>query len=715
MSRIGENAAVASARDDSKSNDAPISFAVGPDAEVTVSTTAPQGSTPTAPQGSTPSAATPSDARASTPAQNDNAATPARGATKLGYLPGLDGLRAISVLAVLAFHFRPDHSLFTGGFLGVEIFFVISGYLITALLLEERRKTHRTALRKFWLRRIRRLFAALYSALLAIGLFVAVFYNEELGRLRDGLISGAVYFSNWQQISGGVRYGDSDLRAPLGHLWSLAVEEQFYLVWPLLFVAGGILLKQRFKWAIGAGALLSWIWMAYLIANRPSFRGNLLRVQIDQVNDAFNRIYLATDTRAAGLLLGAFLAFFWVPRRLQGSTGKNAAQLLDGAAVLAAIILAILMFTAELHSVWLYWWGFALVDICTVVLIAATVHPVSHVGRLLGVKPLQYIGVRSYGIYLWGVAIFEFTRPNGADLNHSGTTTFLIRLLLVAAITELSYRCIEQPVRNGALARLWRQLQSAQPPHRDRLVLRWQVVGATLLLTTVSLSIAAYAAKVPKDAAAPLCSGDDIITNPKCKNQPTYFTLPVTTVDPTHPTKPGSSVVTNPPALNNSGIEVSGIGDSVMQGAITTLTKRLSGFGPTEINADKSRHEDVCLEIMRSLRDANRLGRVVLMACANNGNVSAKFVDKTMAVAGPLRKVVFITAKVPRSWEAPNNQIIRDSMKRFKNARMFDWNFFAVTLPESYFAPGDHYHLNGPGVPYYADRIYEFIKGQNWF
>ncbi len=644
-----------------------------------------------------------------------------RGAGQLGYVPGLDGLRAISVLVVLAFHFRPDHSLLTGGFLGVEIFFVISGYLITALMLEERRTRGRVNLAKFWMRRIRRLFAALYATLLTVGLVVAVFYNDELGKLRSSLFAGAFYVTNWQQILGHVQYGDDSLRTPLGHLWSLAVEEQFYLFWPLVFSLGMFLFARRWKWVILVGTLTSWLWMAHLIAQRPRFHGAvLLQSQKNQIGDVFNRVYLATDTRAAGLLLGAFVAFVWVPRKLRGQTGKNAARVLDGAAIGAALLLVVLVLTAELHSVWLYPWGFILVDLCSVVLIAATVHPVSHVGRLLGVKPLRAIGVRSYGIYLWGIAIFEFTRPGvGFDLDWSGSQMFALRLVLIVVVAEVSYRWIELPVRRGVLGRMWHVTRRAEGKTRERLVVRWQVVGVTLALVTGSLSIAAFAAKAPVEAKAAHCSGDDILLHPElCPIHPasTSPSIAVTTMPlPTKSTRPGTTSRTNPPKVESNGYSFTAVGDSVMLGAQNTLTDRLTrAVGPTMVNADVGRQGQVCLQVLQSLRDVQKiLAPVVIVHCGNNGFLPKHFVDQVMAIVGPRRHVVFVTLKVPRQWEGANNAEIGAGAKRYRNTRLLDWHVLAAPLPPNYFAK-DTFHLTGPGVAFYVDAIYNFLRNQRW-
>src|SRR4051812_47755002 len=230
-----------------------------------------------------------------------------RADTKLRYLPGLDGLRAISVLAVLAYHYRPDHSLLRGGFLGVEVFFVISGYLITALLLAERRRQGRVSLRNFWLRRARRLAPALFVLILCTGVFVGLFHNDELHAMRGDLVFG-FWGENWWTIIHHALYGEAGLRQPLQHLWSLAVEEQFYLVWPLAFIGGMFMLgRKRMTWAVGILAAVSWL--AAIV---------WLQTSTQSAADLNNTLYMSTATRAYGLLLGALAAFLAGPERFRG-------------------------------------------------------------------------------------------------------------------------------------------------------------------------------------------------------------------------------------------------------------------------------------------------------------------------------------------------------------------------------------------------------------
>ena len=396
-------------------------------------------------------------------------ATPGTPDVRLPYSPGLDGLRAFAVIAVLLYH--ADLAWIPGGFLGVEVFFVISGYLITALLLAEWRQRGRIDLKTFWLRRARRLLPALYVLLVATLTFAVVFLPGEIAGLRGDVLAALGYVTNWYLIFGQESYFEAVGRPSLlQHLWSLAVEEQFYLIWPPILALGLCigatrLRRRRVLTVVIFGAVASAMAMAllYVPGVDPS------------------RIYYGTDTRATGLLCGAALAFLWSPgdkyrpsearhhrlglpgrSRFRRRWGWTAPLLLDivGFAALGALV----WFCVNLGEFqpFLYSGGFALVGIATTATIMAVVHPHSVIGsRILGSAPLRWVGVRSYGIYLWHWPVFMVTRPD-LDVPIDGLPLLALRLSATVVLADLSYRYIETPIRRGALGRAWRTLREAQ-------------------------------------------------------------------------------------------------------------------------------------------------------------------------------------------------------------------------------------------------------------
>ncbi|MEI9951261.1 MAG: acyltransferase [Pseudomonadota bacterium] len=351
------------------------------------------------------------------------------------YLPALDGLRALSVSAVLAFHAGVPH--FGGGFLGVEVFFVVSGYLITSLLLEEQRTSGRIPLARFWLRRARRLLPALFALLLATLVLSLTVAPDSLAGTRTDSLAALLYVSNWWQVIHHHSYFmDVDRPPLLLHLWSLAIEEQFYVLWPLALALFG---RRPERWvlrvALLAGAA-SASWMAWLYD--PS---------VDPT-----RVYVGSDTRLSGLLLGAALAVIVPPfaaSELLSARARVVRQVL-GAVGLGA--LAWLIFRSSSHDPFLYRGGLVLVDLASAALMVGLLAP-NALSRLFSAGPCAWLGRRSYGLYLWHWPIFALTRPE-FDLALSGAPLLGLRLALTFAVTELCYRLLELPIRAGALGRL---------------------------------------------------------------------------------------------------------------------------------------------------------------------------------------------------------------------------------------------------------------------
>ena len=373
----------------------------------------------------------------------------------MGYQPGLDGLRAISVIAVICYH--AGFGWMHGGFFGVEVFFVVSGFLITSLLIEERERTGRIALRQFWARRARRLLPALGAVLVTVATWTAVFgSDEQLSQMRRDLPWSMFYVANWGQVLGDVPYfaaGDPPL---LRHLWSLAVEEQWYLIWPFAFV---LLTRRRLTptqcagWLVGlAVAIMTFTFWLHSggpsLIGGPAFGGS----------DRTNFMYLSTFTRSPGLLLGAAAAFVWRPWRTPIAAQHVPGRQLDVACGVAIGMLVCIFGVATITDGYVYQWLLPLVSVLSLVAVLTVVHPAAHGARaVFSTTPLVEIGRRSYGLYLWHWPIFVFV---GATEGSVGR--FVLGLVVTAAASELCYQFIETPIREGALGFWW----SRQEPSR---------------------------------------------------------------------------------------------------------------------------------------------------------------------------------------------------------------------------------------------------------
>ena len=348
------------------------------------------------------------------------------------YIPALDGLRAIAVMTVIAYHFHLGFA--KGGFLGVDVFFVLSGYLITSMILPEKGETLQLNFAAFWTGRLRRLLPAAFVMITATFVWVMFFDRELMGTLRGDAVSSLFYVSNWWYIFNDLSYFDQfGSPSPFKNLWSLAIEEQFYIIWPILLAAGLFVFKKRLK-------------LAAVIAGLAVCSAVLMAVLFQDGTDP-SRVYYGTDTRAFELLTGCVLALVWPMKRLSSGRvpigHKVSLNVISFAAF--GILLACFHFVTE-YQPFLYRGGMFLICLNAAVLIGAVSHPVSYLGKILSFKPLRWIGTRSYGIYLWHYPVIVL----GTPVHEIGNPVYWrvgLQLLLILVIAELSYRLIEVPVR----------------------------------------------------------------------------------------------------------------------------------------------------------------------------------------------------------------------------------------------------------------------------
>lgn len=392
------------------------------------------------------------------------------------YMPGLDGLRAVAVLAVIAYHL--GFSWASGGLLGVGVFFTLSGYLITDILLAAHRRGG-GRLGEFWLGRARRLLPALFLMLAVVVSWVVLLGPAQPPQFREAVGAAALYVANWQLVFQHVSYFASfGPPAPLDHLWSLGVEEQFYILWPLLLIAGMHLVRECSQ-ASDVRPRLAGLTLLLTCASALEM-ALLYRPGLDP-----SRVYYGTDTRACELLAGAALAMVWPSAALRADVARGARHVLDGAGVLGLLAIVAMIWRGNQYSPFLYEGGFMLLSGASVLLIAALSHPAGKIGPLLGCAPLRWIGERSYGIYLWHMPIIVLSTPAGAHDVEIGRAA--LQLAATLGVAALSWRYVEQPIRHGALARVWRGARAhgwrpqALPGHG------WAAVGG--LLTLLALTI----------------------------------------------------------------------------------------------------------------------------------------------------------------------------------------------------------------------------------
>jgi peptidoglycan/LPS O-acetylase OafA/YrhL len=652
--------------------------------------------------------------------------------SRVPYLPGLDGMRAFAVVAVMVYHANPDW--LPGGFLGVEVFFVISGYLITLLLISEKERTSGVDMKQFWIRRARRLLPALFTMMLALTIWTSLFERDALGKLRGDVIAATFYVSNWYQIWTGAGYTASNDFAPLRHLWSLAVEEQFYLVWPVvmfLLLRRGSRRIAEISGYLVLGALAITVAMAVLYPSGPI---GTPEVTPDAYYTLFGRelskvdtLYLGTIWRASGLLLGAAFAMVWRPVALMRSPLRTKGRLLDVVALAGFVALAYMAWTMYLihpdgANPWLFRGGFFLCGIATLMMVSAVTHERAVTPRLLSLPVLLWIGTRSYGLYLFHWPIYQMIRSIAG--NHLNLREFVFAMTVTCIVTELSFRYIETPIRKGtlgaSLARIWR---SPVPGPRNALLGVGAVVAALSLFALVSLATAPVQENEVRqaldEASAATC---DVVNDPTCTgtdstatSAPAAGTVPQATTDPggsTVATDAAGSVVAPPVETTTTTAPVTAIaklalGDSVMLGAAPQLSDQ--GF---TVDAVESRAFVNGLDTILQLNAQGRLGDVVVVHLGTNGPISSGDMTRMMEALAGVPQVVLLTIDVPRDYTSGNNSLIYETAAAYPNVSLLDWAGLDDTCPGDCFY-SDGYHLRPDGQEFYASLIAEVVQNPN--
>lgn len=620
------------------------------------------------------------------------------------YMPYLDGLRALAVGAVVLYH--ADIEWLPGGFLGVDLFFVLSGYLITTLLLTEWQVYGTIDIARFWLRRARRLLPALLAMIAATLGFALIWRPDEVARLRGDAVAALMYGTNWYLIFKHESYFEAiGPPSQFQHLWSLAIEEQFYILWPPALM----LALQRFGRSaplrcalVGiacSAALMAWLY---------------------QPDSDSSRVYYGTDTRAFAPLLGAALACAW-PRSSESTGAQPRLSLVFDSmafAALAGLVAAWCLF--DEYQPLLYQGGFVVVALLSALGIGALTNPAALVSRcFLSSQPLRWLGTRSYAIYLWHWPIYLVTRPE-LDLALAGWPLLALRLGVTLLVSEASYRFVEAPVRSGALERAWRELHTTRGVRRWRLVAQWVATTIAALAMVTLLGVAVVEARPPAPVADERLEAviDVPLPNATLADQPAptvsvfatapspspaYTATPVprasspTRTDsdewrehgqhphqlPPRPTPSLTPAPTSPPPEQR----ILAVGDSVMVGTAKELRAAL---GDVTIDAAVSRQAKKAIAILRARRDAGQLGDVVIVHIGTNGPLSARQFDEMMSILADVRRVVFVTVKVPRRWEKPNNAVISSGVERYANAVLADWHAASAGRPELFARDGVH-------------------------
>ena len=611
------------------------------------------------------------------------------------YVPGLDGLRALAVIAVITYH--ANREWLGGGFLGVEVFFVISGYLITLLLIAERERTGAVSLGNFWVRRARRLLPALFTLLIGTITYCALFNRDYLGKLRGDVIGGVLYVANWFQMWTGSSYTSEGEFAPLRHLWSLAVEEQFYIIWPLVMFL--LLRNMRSRTLPIIGFFFTGIAAVIAVYTAVTFRTgpiDTIENTPEQFMSFFGRevlrtdfLYLGTVSRASGLLLGAALATAWRPWSIRRARAGANANGLDFLGILGLASLAYMCWTfretisteagTEGYAL-LYRGGLILVALATILVIATVTHPRSRLGKyVIGTPLLVWIGKRSYGLYLYHWVVFQAYRKSaGMPLE---PREFVALMAITAVLTEASYQFIETPIRTGRALVAYRAWRMRSGGVRGPL----PVVFATLAIVPVFSVVSMVGAQV------------NLEENEKNfkDNEGAVVTIPPTTVPVGTTTLPAVVPTTVPVAK----FDVFAVGDSVMLGS----ARKLTSYGIT-VDAAKNRQVSAGAQVLDYRSKTGELGDNVVIHLGTNGRTTAATFDLVMKPLSKVKRVIVLTVRVPGSpYSDKNNAIITALPLVYPNVTVLDWE--ALSKGRKDWFASDGIHPNALGQDNYVGFI----------
>jgi peptidoglycan/LPS O-acetylase OafA/YrhL len=610
-----------------------------------------------------------------------------RASGEMGYLPGLDGIRALAVLGVMLYH--ADLSWMPGGFLGVDVFFVLSGFLITSLLLEEFARSGRINFKRFYIRRARRLLPALLLMLAVVGAAVAFFYRDAAAAFRADAIASLFYVNNWWYIIADQSYFEFIGRPPLlKHLWSLAIEEQFYLIWPVLVL---ILLKfgktKAVRWTALIGAVASTVWMAILSISNG----------FPELADP-SRAYFGTDSHIMGLLIGAALATVWRPGQLSTRLAPGAKALITAIGVTALLTVVWIFWQVGEFSGWLYRGGFLLFAVLVAVLVATAAHPGAPFGRALGTQPWRYIGQRSYGLYLWHWPVFMVTRPD-LDVGLDGIPNLILRFGLTFGLAELSYRYVEMPIRRGAIKTFISEWRGSPPEEKSHLTQR-VLVGSGVSIAAIALVGAGLATaptadqQLAPDVAAAIGIDDGGPTSILIDATPRPTEAATPSPTPT-PTSGGSTVPTPTPTNQSTSIAPSqnangvltAIGDSVLLGVAPHLQDKVK---KSAVDAEVSRQASGVLDRVRALAAADLLAPTVVLHTGTNGIVTEGQLREMLDLLADRERVVVVNVNVPRRWTDPNNEVIAAVIGDYPNAVLADWAAISAGRADYFVSDGVH-------------------------
>ncbi|MFJ6971477.1 peptidoglycan-N-acetylmuramate O-acetyltransferase [Limosilactobacillus mucosae] len=597
------------------------------------------------------------------------------------YVTGIDGVRTLAVLGVIIYHLLP--TTLPGGYLGVPLFLLISGYFVTLQLVRQMDQTGGIQLTKFYLKRLRRLYPVLIVMLTVTTAYITLFARDLLHNIKSTIATNLLWVYNWWEIGHGQSYFDRfNGESPFTHLWTLGVEAQFYFLWPLILFMLFLILRKRskIKWTVFILAVASAVEMALLF---------------DPQN--INRVYYGTDTRAFSLLLGSWLALCWPIDRLNASLTTHAARILDGVGIGALLITLLGFFTLPGQSSWTYRGGMFFYSLIGMILIATVVHPGSHMNRWLTNPFFTWIGQRSYGIYVYQLPVMVFYERVVEIGRHP-----VINALVILAISEFSYRLVEQPLAHYQ----WRYLPASIRHWIDFKMHdwhQWLKVGPVVIICFIALCGLMLPSKPAKKSAVQTrIEKSRQATAAKNKQIAKGKAAKVNVNSKSLQKKYG---LTSNQLKAASELKVTAIGDSVMADASQDIQEIMPH---AYVDAEVGRQGSATPAVIKDLKAKGQLQKNVILNLGTNGAMDSQTINDILTAIGKDHQVYWITPHVPtRDWEQTVCDQIKQAAKQNANVHVIDWNQAANGHAE-WFAQ-DKVHMNEQGNAYFTRLIVKTI------
>ena len=610
---------------------------------------------------------------------------------KSKYLPSIDSLRALAVLAVIIYHV--DVNYLPGGFLGVDLFFVLSGYLISSLIIKEYRKTGSLNLYNFYIRRARRLLPAVYF-MITVGLVVMVLFNEVLLRKSHlDAIFGYIYSSNWWYIFHKLDYFDSfGAQSPFKHLWSLAIEEQFYMVFPLLF----LLVNRKKKSKDGTYILNKNFLYVVLGLILVSLIAHILLFDINNIS----RIYFGTDTRAFSLLVGVVGAILYPMERLHDKVTQQQNMIYSVVSLASiATLITVMIYTSE-YNTWLYRGGFLLVAILGLIVIISSGKQHTLMSKLLSFKPVVFIGKISYSLYLWHFPVLVLTTPV-SEIGNPNIIFVVLRVILTFILATASYVFVETPIRKLGFKNyinvIFKKLKKR--PRKSR-----KVYAAIVGLVSILFLMGIFGKSVPFISTA--------FVKEMEANKETQFVNNGNNKDnnqekSSDSNKDNKDNKDNKEDKNNSDKKYSSV--LVMGDSLTVdIGEKFQELYPGAVIDGKiGRQLYVAVEEAKSYSKYNNENSAIIFQLGTNGPFTESQIEELVKEFDKA-DIYFVNIKVPRAWEKTVNIALKETQEKHSNVKLIDW-YSVANSTKDLFEP-DRVHLNQAGIAEMVTLIEKNLK-----